>query len=341
MRCIRVIIVRGVRRVKYSIRGVPGGKHAVDVNSDRILARFDIDSVPFARHRQGVRGPGQFVDGAGHSFAGLLAVDLDLVSRIGWSAGVIGALRAAAARLRGPANRDSAVPGRIDPVLEMQVVFLGVPHGVEQRLPLAPADGRLPVIGPVPCHSFWRSWPNEATTTPSNRRWPSPSTFQPSNLLRSRSYQAAAEAAAPNAKSERASNIHLTLLCSLHPSRYPHIQSSARYGVNDRISRNPRTVLPLRSRCRRCTCTWHQVARGRKLTPPSRPARPAGECSCRLARARHRGRNSWRCCPRNTCWAGTSRHATLGSLWREPLRACCKSPIAREIHRIGSRKPSK
>ena len=131
MQCI--IIVRGVRRVKYSIRLVrlPGVYHAVDVNSDRIVARFEIDPVPFARHRRAVREPGQSVDGAGHPFAGVLAVDLDLESDLGWSAAVIGALGDAVAHLRGIANRDSAVPGRIGPLPEMHVAFPEVPYGVQ------------------------------------------------------------------------------------------------------------------------------------------------------------------------------------------------------------------
>ena len=145
------------------------------------------------------------------------------------------------------------------------------------------------MIGPVPLSSFWRSWPNKATTTLSerNRQWPSPSTFQSSKPLQSKSFQSATGAAAANPKSECASNIRLPSLRSLHPSRYPHIRSSARYGATDRISRNSRTALPLRSRCRRCTCPWHQLARGGKLTPPCRPAPPAWERPLRLARARH------------------------------------------------------
>ena len=65
-------------------------------------------------------------------FACVLAVDLDLESDLGWSATVIGALRDAPVRLLGIANRDSAVSGRIDPLLEMHVAFLEVPHGVDR-----------------------------------------------------------------------------------------------------------------------------------------------------------------------------------------------------------------
>ena len=135
---------------------VLGGKRAVQVNPDRISARFDIDPVPFALHRQAVRPLGQSVECAGRPFAGVLAVDLDLVSKLGWSAAIIGARLDAAARLRGTANLDSAVPRRIDPVLEMQVVFIEVAHGVEQRLPIAPADERLP-RDRVPCSYSGRS----------------------------------------------------------------------------------------------------------------------------------------------------------------------------------------
>ena len=110
---------------------MPAGKHAVHVYPDRIAARFEIDPVPFARHGRAVREPGQSVDGDGYPFAGVLAVDLDLESDLGWSAAVIGALCDAVARLRGIANRDSAVPERIGPLPEMHVAFPEVPHGVQ------------------------------------------------------------------------------------------------------------------------------------------------------------------------------------------------------------------
>ena len=84
------------------------------------------------------------VDGDSHPIADVFAVLLDLVSELGWNASLIGALRNAVARLRGTANRDSAVPARIDRVLEMQVLLLKVLHGVEPRPALVPAHERRP-----------------------------------------------------------------------------------------------------------------------------------------------------------------------------------------------------